>query len=93
MISFIKPHLVQIYFALGSLGVFFLVLFLDRVLQKFFVKSRLDLTEPQDELTRGLQSLNQALEDSVITDEEYEKFSAELINKYPSDDQIGRAHV
>ena len=87
MISFIKPHLVQIYFALGSLGLFLLVLFLDRVLQKFFVKSRLDLTEPQDELTRGLQSLNQALEDSVITDEEYEKFSAELINKYPSDDQ------
>ena len=34
------------------------------------------------ELNRGLESLQRALDDNILTDDEYEKLKTDLIDKY-----------
>lgn len=84
----------KIYFILGSIGIYFLILFLDKYFQGLISKNQIKSSiiqevnpskihnSQQDELEIGLKSLQSALDDNILTNEEYEKLKQEHIDRY-----------
>ena len=91
--NLIKENIVGICFVVGSVVLFLLIICIDQYINRRSNKFNLDRTDNAisldekislQELERGLKSLQTALDDNVLTDEEYEKLKSELINKYSS---------
>jgi hypothetical protein len=91
--SLIKENIVGICFILGSVVLFLLIMYLDRYINNQSKKFNLNSIDNAismnkkislQELERGLKSLQAALDDNVLNDEEYEKLKSELIKKYSS---------
>lgn len=90
-----KENLLAINFTLGSIFIFLLIIYIDQLIQTGSNKNKinfdlsddktdktLDKKESLSEFDRGLKSLQEALDDNILTNEEYEKFKADLITKY-----------
>ena len=75
-------NVTAIFFIAGSIFIFVLILFIDKLIQNSSLPPKNSLTK--DELNRALESLQGALEDNILTNEEYEKLKQEQINKYHS---------
>lgn len=94
-VDFIRANLVAIYFSLSAFFLFLLILFIDSRLQKSHSKNKADIKsrlsdEPAKDIKRdqssefekGMKSLQRALDDNILTDEEFAKFEQELKDKY-----------
>jgi hypothetical protein len=81
VLNFLIINQVAIYFALGSVAIYLLILFIDGLLQKKPEKKSINLTEHESEISRGIASLDQAFQDKIISQEEYDQFKSDLINK------------
>lgn len=90
-----KENLLEINFTLGSIFIFLLIIYIDKLLQASSRKNNInfdlsdsdtsinsDKKESLSEFERGLKSLQKALDDNILTNEEYEKFKMDLIVKY-----------
>jgi hypothetical protein len=85
--NYLISNLIKIYFILGSVCAFLFILFIDKLIQKNAQKNKFNsdkLSEDNNEveLNRGLESLQRAFDDDILTDDEYEKLKADLIGKY-----------
>jgi hypothetical protein len=85
--NYLISNLIKIYFILGSVCAFLFILFIDKLIQKNAQKNKFNsdkLSEDNNEveLNRGLESLQRAFDDDILTDDEYEKLKADLIDKY-----------
>ena len=85
--NYLISNLIKIYFILGSVCAFLFILFIDKLIQKNAQKNKFNsdkLSEDNNEveLNRGLESLQRAFDDDILTDDEYEKIKADLISKY-----------
>ncbi len=81
VLTFAGINQIAIFFALGSIAVFFMIILIDKLLQKKSIKPSLSNIQDEAEISKGIASLDRALQDKVINEEEYEKFKNELINK------------
>lgn len=85
--NYLISNLIKIYFILGSVCAILFILFIDKLIQKNAQKNKFNsdkLSEDNNEveLNRGLESLQRAFDDDILTDDEYEKLKADLIGKY-----------
>ena len=76
---FVQKNLIKIYFSVGSISLLLLILYIDKLIQDIST-NKANLNE--DEFKRGIKSLQMALNDNILTAEEYEQYSEELKNKY-----------
>jgi hypothetical protein len=81
VLIFAATNQIAIFFALGSIAVFFMIIFIDKLMQKKSIKHSLSNIQDEAEISKGIASVDRALQDKVINEEEYEKFKNDLINK------------
>jgi len=84
--NYLISNLIKVYFILGSICTFLFIFYIDKLIQKNTQKNKINLDQLSDnnkevELNRGLESLQRALDDNILTDDEYEKIKADLISK------------
>ncbi len=85
--NYLISNLIKIYFILGSICAFLFIFYTDKLIQKNTQKNKINLDQLSEddkemELNRGLESLQRALDDNILTDDEYEKLKTDLIDKY-----------
>jgi hypothetical protein len=85
--NYLISNLTKVYFILGSICTFLFIFYTDKLIQKNTQKNKINLDQLSEnnkevELNRGLESLQRALDDNILTDDEYEKIKADLISKY-----------
>ena len=83
ILDFFVVNQIAIFFSLGSILIYFLIIFVDKLIQNKSKKKSVNFTSDQSisEVDKGISSLDQALHDKIINEEEYEKFKSDLINK------------
>ena len=83
ILDFFVVNQIAIFFSLGSILIYFLIIFVDKLIQNKSKKKSVNFTSDQSisEVDKGISSLDQALHDKIINEEEYEKFKSDLMNK------------